>query len=275
LLTNAIKFTPPHGEVKVSLGLTEGLATLQVSDNGRGIDPRFLPSVFARFSQEDSTVTRTHGGLGLGLAIAHHLVEMHGGTIRAESAGLDQGACFTVSLPLRKSEKPAIEPGPTSLNGRRGAPSTPTRSDPAIDVGELAHLRILVVDDDAGAREAVSDMLAGTGAEVQVAASAAAGLAAIEAFRPSVVLCDVAMPDEDGYSFIRRLRALGPGRGGAIPALALTALAGEDDRLRALAAGFQMHITKPVSMHRLTQAVVALSHAALWPTTSTQVPLEK
>ena len=256
LLTNAIKFTPKGGEVKIVLGSSEGQALLEVSDNGRGIDPAFLPRVFRRFSQEDSSVTRTYGGLGLGLAIAHHLVELHGGTIRAESAGLDQGASFFVSLPLA----PVAEAKAEAAVARRRPPGSP---DGAIDVRPLIDLRILIVDDDLGAREAVAEMLTGTGARVMVADSAAAGLAAIQDFHPGVVLCDVAMPFEDGYSFIRQVRALDSGRGGAVPALALTALAGEDDRRRALDAGFQMHVTKPVDIDRLTQAVVDLSHAAV------------
>jgi two-component system, chemotaxis family, CheB/CheR fusion protein len=145
------------------------------------------------------------------------------------------------------------------------APATPPFADPTLEERQLANLRILVVDDDLGAREAVADLLEGTGASVRMAASAAAGLVAIEDFRPSVLVCDVAMPDEDGYSFIRRVRALGPGRGGSVAAMALTALAGEADRRRAIEAGFQMHVTKPVDSHRLTHAVALLSHPPLRP----------
>ena len=257
LLVNAIKFTPAEGEVKVVLEGCDGRARLQVSDNGRGIDPAFLPHIFRRFSQEDHSVTRTHGGLGLGLAITHHLVGLHGGSISAESLGPGKGATFVVSLPLERSPRAHAEEA-----ARRQAPrlvSLPPQS----DLRRLVKLRVLVVDDDLGAREAVAEMLEGTGAEVRVAESAAAGLALFEDFRPGVVLCDIAMPGEDGYSFIRRMRALGCGRGGATPALALTALASEDDRLRAISAGFQMHVAKPVDSNRLTQAVVDLS---VWPT---------
>ena len=260
LLTNAVKFTPEAGEVKVVLERADGRALLTVSDNGRGIDPEFLPRVFGRFSQEDSSVTRTYGGLGLGLAIAQHLVELHGGTIRVESAGLDKGASFFVSLPIART-------GPEQTDQAR--PAQPRADSPPsagpVEFHRLVNLRVLVVDDDTGAREAVAEMLEGTGAQVRAVGSAAAGLIAIEEFRPGVVLCDVAMPVEDGYSFIRRVRALGFGRGGEVPALALTALAGEEDRRRALEAGFQMHVAKPVDIDRLTRAVVDLSHAAMAP----------
>jgi two-component system, chemotaxis family, CheB/CheR fusion protein len=261
LLTNAVKFTPEGGDVNVVVERAGERAVLRVSDNGRGIEPAFLPEVFRRFSQEDSSVTRAHGGLGLGLAIAHHLVELHGGTIRAESEGVGQGATFSVSLPLEQTIRE---------RGARGA-SRPAR--PASDTSNaraalrLVDIRVLIVDDDPGTRDAVAEMLKGTGAEVRVVESAAEGLVAVEAFRPSVVLCDIAMPGEDGYSFIRRLRALEGG--GAVPAVALTALAGEEDRRRALSAGFQMHVSKPVDINRLTQAVVDL--AALGPAASPPV----
>jgi two-component system, chemotaxis family, CheB/CheR fusion protein len=260
LLTNAVKFTPEGGEIKVILERAGKRALLHVSDNGRGIEPAFLPRVFRRFSQEDSSVTRTHGGLGLGLAICHHLVGLHGGTIRAESAGTGKGATFVVSLPLERIAREQVE----QVDGHPRL-LEPSISDEPDDPRRLDELRVLVVDDDPGTREAVSEMLEGTGAQVRVAASAAAGLTAVEDFRPGVVLCDIAMPGEDGYSFIGRMRALGLDRGGAVPALALTALASEEDRRRALAAGFQMHVTKPVDIRRLTQAVAELSHAAMVP----------
>ena len=258
LLTNAIKFTPEGGEVRVALERAGKRVRLRVSDTGRGIEPAFLPQVFRRFSQEDSSVTRVHGGLGLGLAICHHLVGLHGGTIRAESAGTGKGATFVVLLPLERKE--AAETAAASVTPLESGLATTGES---AEVLELSELRILVVDDDPGTREAVTEMLEGTGAEVRAAQSAAEGLTAVEDFRPAVVLCDIAMPGEDGYSFIRRMRALGLERGGAVPAMALTALAGEEDRRRALAAGFQMHVSKPVDIGRLTRAVADLSHAAI------------
>ncbi|HEY0707871.1 MAG TPA: ATP-binding protein [Polyangia bacterium] len=255
LLTNAIKFTEEGGVIDVSLKREGARLFLRVSDNGRGIEPTFLPHIFRRFSQEDSTVTRTHGGLGLGLAIVHHLVELHGGSTRAESGGAGKGAAFTVSLPLDTGRAGEIE----KSNEQRNLPSTNVE-----DRGEsraLNDLRVLVVDDDGETREAVASMLEGTGAKVRVAESAAQGLAVLEDFRPAVVLCDIAMPGEDGYSFIRRMRALGAGRGGGVPALALTALASQADRTRALSAGYQMHVSKPVDGVQLTQAVVTLCHS--------------
>ena len=270
LLTNAIKFTPEGGEVKVVLEREGRRALLQVKDNGRGIEPAFLPRVFRRFSQEDSSVTRTHGGLGLGLAICQHLVGLHGGTIHAESAGAGQGATFIVNLPLEGAGRRPVD----AAGARAARPATDPSGEPT-DSYRLADLRVLVVDDDSGTREAVTEMLEGTGAQVRSARSAAEGLVVVEDFRPEVVLCDIAMPGEDGYSFIRRMRALGLGRGGDVPALALTALASEEDRRQALSAGFQMHVSKPVDIDRLTQAVADLSHAALAPASSPEVTLGK
>jgi two-component system CheB/CheR fusion protein len=258
LLTNAVKFTPEGGTVKVVLARDgDGRALLRVSDTGRGIEPAFLPKIFLRFSQEDSSMTRSHGGLGLGLAIAHHLVGLHGGTIRAESAGPGTGATFLVSLPL---ERTGAEPTAESPAPEPDRSATPVG---AVDMRRLNDLRVLVVDDDPGTREAVAEMLQETGAKVRMAQSAAEGLAAVEDFRPGVVLCDIAMPGQDGYSFIRHMRGLGLQRGGGVPVLALTALASEDDRRRSLSAGFQMHVCKPVDINELTQAVADLSHAAV------------
>lgn len=255
LLANAIKFSGQGGEIKVALRQEGAHVLLTISDNGCGIEPAFLPHVFRRFSQEDSSPTRAYGGLGLGLAISRHVVEMHGGTIRAESAGKNRGATFTVSFPVGRSGADAR--ADTARPGGRDALET----DVLTELPQLSALRVLLVEDDLATREVMADVLAATGADVRVVESAADGLAAVGDFRPAVVLCDIAMPGMDGYTFIRRLRALG--RQGAIPALALTALAREEDRLRALAEGFQMHVTKPVGIDRLTQAVVDLSRATL------------
>ena len=256
LLTNAIKFTPDAGEVTVLLEALDGRACLRVSDTGSGIEPAFLPRIFNRFTQEDSSSTRAHGGLGLGLAIVHHLVEAHGGTVRAESPGTGKGATFHVTLPLMTSE--------TRPSARLEAPSptAPDAGNGAADSDRLSDLRILVVDDDASTCEALNEMLAQTGATVRTAASAAEGMIAFHQFHPDVLLCDIAMPVEDGYAFIRRIRTLDAARGGNTPALALTALAGPEDRGRALAAGFQLHMAKPVDIDRLAEAVVELSTGA-------------
>jgi chemotaxis methyl-accepting protein methylase/signal transduction histidine kinase/chemotaxis response regulator CheB len=252
LLTNAIKFTPTSGQVTVALEAVAGRARLTVSDTGTGIDPAFLPHVFNRFSQADSSSTRTFGGLGLGLAIVRHLVEAHGGTVTAQSPGVGKGATFSVTLPLMPASRLELDGDDPSVS-----------SSPLLETGErarLRNLRILVVDDDPGTREALSDMLGRAGAEVRAARSTDEAMSIMESFQPGVLLCDIAMPGEDGYSFIRRVRALGPARGGAVPALALTALAGQEDQLRALAAGFQMHVAKPADIVRLTQAVLELAH---------------
>jgi CheY-like chemotaxis protein len=222
-----------------------------VSDTGAGIDPGFLPHVFDRFSQADTSNTRAHGGLGLGLAIVRHLVEQHGGMIQADSPGLGKGATFSVTLPLMNVQRVAA-------NG--GAVIVTARSDGrARHHGGIEDLRILVVDDDLPTQEAICEVLRDMGAEVKVASSAAEAMIAVAAFRPQLLLCDIAMPGEDGYGFIRRLRALGVDGGGSMPALALTALATDDDRQRSLAAGFQMHLTKPVDIERLSEAVVELA----------------
>jgi chemotaxis methyl-accepting protein methylase/signal transduction histidine kinase/chemotaxis response regulator CheB len=252
LLLNAVKFTSDRGRVTVTLDAAAGRARLTVSDTGQGIEPGFLPHVFSRFTQEDNSSTRKYGGLGLGLAIVHHLVEMHGGTVTAASPGAGKGSTFTVSLPLLAAAEDA------SIRAEAPVPEGP-RS--AYDEGRLRGLRVLVVDDDPGTRHAVGDILSGAGADVRMAESAAQGMTAVEGLWPEVLVSDVAMPGEDGYAFIRRVRALGARRGGGIPALALTALAGEEDHRRALAEGFQMHLAKPVDIDLLTRSVVELSRA--------------
>jgi two-component system CheB/CheR fusion protein len=253
LLTNAIKFTPRGGRIKVAVESTEGFARLRVSDTGIGIDADFVPQVFARFSQRDTSITRKYGGLGLGLALVRHLVELQGGTVEAQSPGLGQGATFSVTFPwVRIADVAATELASRQFH----ASDRPPRIN---HYASLAGLRILIVDDDRRTREAVHEVLQLTGAQVELAASAAEGMIAIDAFKPQVILCDIAMPVEDGYSFIRKLRAKEAG-GGSIPALALTALAARDDRRRALAAGFQLHLTKPVDIDRLRDAVLQLSN---------------
>lgn len=256
LVGNAIKFTPSGGKITVSLARSAGLAHLLVSDTGMGIEPDFLPHVFERLSQSD-VGARCHSGLGLGLAIVRHIVDAHGGTVRAESAGPDKGATFRVVLPL-------ISSGPIVV--RDTSPSSGAREPGGRAIaGLLAGRRILLVEDDVGLRDALSEALALTGAIVEIAESAALGMAAFRRFRPEAILCDIAMPGEDGYAFIGRIRALSAARGGDTPALALTALAGATDRRRALAAGFQMYLAKPIDVSHLAETVVQLLPAA--PTT--------
>ena len=259
LLMNAIKFTPSGERVTVVVDAVAGLGRLRVADTGIGIAPDFLPHVFAHFSQSDTSTTRRYGGLGLGLALVRTLVELHGGAVRAESDGPGLGAAFSVTFPMAR----ALD----TDNADAAAPLPPTRT---LDLPSntksydaLTGLRVLFIDDDLRTREAVQEVLRLAGAHVALAASAAEGLSAVGAFHPQVILCDIAMPDEDGYAFIRKLRGRASAEGALIPALALTALSAEDDRRRALAAGFQLHLAKPIDIDRLRDAVFTLSQLKL------------
>ncbi|HEY3452348.1 MAG TPA: ATP-binding protein, partial [Myxococcales bacterium] len=245
LLTNAIKFTSAGGRVSLALDWDGDHARIRVSDTGSGIEPDFLPYVFDTFAQADPTRTRTHGGLGLGLSISRYLVERHGGTIRAESPGKGAGTTVTVSLPvLERARQEAILPhrGPLAQTALR----------------ELRGVKLLIVEDDPGTREALAEMLSLYGVEIKTAASAAEAMEVFEGFAPQVLLCDIAMPDEDGVSLLRRIRALGPYRHGDVPAVALTALAGEEDRQRSLSAGFQLHLVKPLGIDHLVEVLATL-----------------
>jgi signal transduction histidine kinase/ActR/RegA family two-component response regulator len=243
LLVNAIKFTPSGGRIQVRAASGDGKAQLVVSDNGMGIRPEFLPQLFTRFVQADSSVTRSYGGLGLGLALVRYLVEAHGGTVRAESPGENQGATFSVTLPL-------IPAAAAPIAAAAVLPQTQH---------DIRGVRVLLVDDDDDTRESFALLLTQWGAEVIVAASGAAAMTALAERLPQVILCDVAMPGEDGYSFLRRVRQLPPAQGGQIPAAAVTAFTGAEDRERALAAGFQLHVTKPVDAARLAEVVWTLA----------------
>jgi signal transduction histidine kinase len=246
LVSNAIKFTPAGGRVEVELGRRPDLVELAVRDTGIGIRPDFLPYVFDRFRQAESAITRTHGGLGLGLSIVRHLVELHGGTVAVASPGEGRGATFTVRLPAQGTapDLPRHEPAAAGGAGER----------PRLD-----GLHVLVVDDEADARELTARMLGGAGARVTAAASAAAALGALEGELPDVLVVDLGMPGEDGYALLRQVRALPAARGGALPAAALTAYARAEDRARALAAGFQIHLAKPVDPPELVAAVAGLA----------------
>jgi two-component system CheB/CheR fusion protein len=247
LLTNAIKFTPERGNVSVIVDAIDARGRIRVSDTGAGIEPSFLPHVFERFTQEDREQTRRVGGLGLGLGIVRYIVQAHGGTVEAASEGKGKGATFTVLIPLLKGAAPVVGP-----EARAPTPRTEV---------SLEGTRILIVEDDRGTREALTEMLALAGAETRSAASAADAMDVFEAFRPELLVCDIAMPDEDGYSLLRRIRALGPARGGDVRALALTALASDEDRRRATEAGFQQHVAKPVDITRLVTALAGLRAA--------------
>jgi two-component system CheB/CheR fusion protein len=256
LLSNAIKFTPSGGRIAISVTASAGLARLCVADSGIGIDDGFLPHLYAPFSQRDSSITRKYGGLGLGLALVRQIVELHGGTVHVESAGQSKGTQSFVTFPLVGPSHVALQ-APPPLPGAH-ALDRPGR---AQHYDELAGLRVLFVDDDLRTREAVLEVLQLTGIHVKLAASAAEGLLAIDSFKPDVVLCDIAMPEEDGYTFMRRLRTR-EAEGVPIPAMAFTALATDEDRRRALAAGFQLHMAKPIDIDRLRKAVLELSRLA-------------
>jgi signal transduction histidine kinase/ActR/RegA family two-component response regulator len=251
LLSNAIKFTPRGGHVQLALARVDSHIELAVTDTGRGVDRTFLPRLFQRFQQADGSTTRTQGGLGLGLAICRHLVELHGGTIEATSDGVGKGATFTVSLPML-----SVRATPTEV---RRVPPTIDRQVAFERPSDLAGLKILVVDDQPDARDLIASVIAHCGATSYEAASASEGLRIVESVRPDVIVSDVGMPGEDGYSFIGRVRALPADQGGRTPAAALTAYARAEDRRHALNAGFEMHIPKPVELGELVTALATLA----------------
>jgi PAS domain S-box-containing protein len=247
LLSNAIKFTPAGGNVRIAVNHSDSDAEIKVSDNGQGISPEFLPFVFDRFRQADSTTTRRHGGLGLGLAIVRHLVEIHGGSVLAESTGTNQGATFTVRLPIVRSN--------TRQTGRNGLHPESPDSQPAVS---LNGLHVLVVDDDRDTLEMMSAALGEASAKVTAAPSASDAMSCIATARPDIIVSDIAMPMLDGYEFIKQVRALDVGLA-TIPAVAMTAYARAEDRTRALNAGFQEYLPKPVEPVELIALLARLS----------------
>jgi signal transduction histidine kinase/DNA-binding response OmpR family regulator len=259
LFANAAKFTPAGGKITVRLDYTPAgdAVRMRVTDTGAGIEPKFLPYVFDRFRQADSSSTRSHGGLGIGLTIVRHIVEQHGGSVYAESPGEGLGATFTVLLPLAKADA-----------GRAGAPSAAPVRLPSRAGGEqdglpnLYGVRVLIVDDEPDAREVIGQILRRCGADTAAAGSTREALAVLGRERPDVLLSDIAMPDEDGYELIRQVRALPPEEGGGLPAVALTAYARDEDRQIAIAAGFQAHLVKPVEPIVLASAVAGLAPKA-------------
>ncbi|HKY06184.1 MAG TPA: ATP-binding protein, partial [Blastocatellia bacterium] len=253
LLSNAVKFTPRGGRVQVRLERIGSHVLISVSDTGQGISPEFMPHLFERFRQADSSYTRRHGGLGLGLAIVRHLAELHGGTVLAQSAGEGQGAVFTVHLPILNAQESSLSEA--DLPALSHAASSVTVS---ADPTPLDGLRLVLVEDEPDAREVVKIMLEQYGAAVTVAASATEGLQLLEQIQPDVLISDIEMREEDGYSLIRRVRALEGGQG-ATPAIALTAHARAEDRLRALAAGFNAHVAKPVELVELTRVIASVA----------------
>jgi CheY-like chemotaxis protein/two-component sensor histidine kinase len=242
LLSNAVKFTPAGGDVQVKVGMSRSYVVVTVTDSGEGLASEFVPFVFDRFRQADQSVTRGHGGLGLGLSIVRHLTELHGGWVEARSEGLGQGSSFSVALPV-----PAIAPAPEPAQPRQAAvPATP-----------LTDRTVLVVDDDASTRELLAQVIGREGARVETASSAAAAIDALRRQAYDVLIADIGMPGEDGNSLVRRVRAL-PDAVGRIPAIALSAYTRVEDREAARRAGFTTFIGKPTTPEELLHAVRSL-----------------
>jgi signal transduction histidine kinase len=255
LLSNAVKFTPENGEVRVVLERVPPQIQLTISDTGEGIKPEFLPYLFDRFRQADASTTRQHRGMGLGLSIVKNLVEMHGGVVTASSDGEGRGSTFVVKLPCTvTSDATADDPLEEALHGTLGAEMAP----------QLNDLRVLVVDDEPDAREFLARLLTESGAKVETASSVGEALLAVEKGPPDVLISDIGMPQADGYELIRAVRALPAARGGQMPALALTAFARSEDRQRALLAGYQAHLAKPIHPTELITQIASLA-GRLWP----------
>lgn len=241
LLSNAIKFTPSGGQIEVQLKSTEDKAIITVADTGKGIQPEFLPHLFESFQQEDTSVTRQYGGLGLGLSIVKYIVDAHGGSITASSPGERQGATFTVALPLLKNNVTLSSQTPSQTKNN-----------------SLTGIKVLAVDDNEDARELLQTLLGMYGAKVKTVASGADLLNSVDTFKPDVLLCDIAMPNMDGYSLLSSIRALPSQQNHQTPCIALTAYAQPEDRQRAIAQGFQRHITKPIEPEELVEAIADL-----------------
>ena len=247
LLSNAIKFTPNEGRVALEIERSDDFVEIRVRDTGVGIKQEFLPHVFDRFTQADASSIRKFGGLGLGLAIVRHITEMHGGTVHAFSAGENKGSTFVVRLPVVSSPKDVEE----NENKVRALAIEPTIS--------LDGLLILVVDDEEDTRQLLVQSLTLYGATVISAKSAAEGLSELEEKKPDVLVSDIGMPDEDGYSLIRKVRALDETKLSRVPAIALTAFTRAQDRMRALSSGYQSHVAKPVEPDELATVIASLT----------------
>lgn len=255
LLSNSIKFTPSGGLVRLAVARADSVVEISISDTGEGINKQLLPFIFDRFQQGDASITRKHGGLGLGLAITRHLVEMHGGTIEADSNGEGLGATFCVRLPMAQA----------ATAGRRVRPNLNSASQvPVPDAPDLSGVRILAVDDAEDTRALLHFVLEHYGADVITAGSAQDAMEVLERWQPDVIVCDIGMPDEDGYSFIRRVRQLR--QGGDTPAVAVTGYVRVEDRMRALDAGYQMFVPKPVQPMELVSLIASVTGRAAEPT---------
>src|SRR3569833_2742460 len=254
LLSNAIKFTPKGGRVQVILERVNSHAEISVADNGIGISPEFLPFVFERFRQADATITRKFGGLGIGLSLVKHLVELHGGSVRGKSPGEGQGTTFSVALPIAHVD----------TDERRRASQQMLHGESADDaeLPRLNNVRILIVDDESDGREIIARILQGRGADAHCADSAGSALELLGREQYDLLLSDIGMPDVDGFELIRRVRALDRPRESPIPAIAITAYARPEDRQRSLLAGFHMHLSKPIDPRDLVASVAGLLHLA-------------
>jgi signal transduction histidine kinase/ActR/RegA family two-component response regulator len=251
LLYNAVKFTPAGGLVDVRLSSGDSDAVIHVADTGQGIAPEFLPHIFERFTQADTSTTRRLGGIGLGLAIVKTLVELHGGTVRADSPGPGRGAIFTIRIPILPPDAERVE--------RVERPGAAT----VAAMPRLDSVSVLLVEDDPDGRQVLTVILEIAGAKVRAVSSVRAAISALVDFRPDVLVSDVGLPDEDGYALIRHVRAREGDCGSSMPAIALTGYATSDDRVRLLAAGFQLYLPKPVDPSDLVAAVASLAHGRL------------
>jgi PAS domain S-box-containing protein len=256
LLSNAVKFTPRGKQIQVMLARVNSHLEVSITDTGEGISAEFLPHVFDRFRQADASTTRRHGGLGLGLAIAKQLVELHGGSVEVRSPGLGEGATFLVKMPVTVVRQELLEP---RVSRHPAAFSASLRVDPRDDISGIS---VLAVDDEPDSRALVKRLLEDRGAVVFVAESAAQAMELLKAHRPHVLISDIGMPDEDGYSLIRRVRALSAEEGSQVGAIALTAFARPEDRMGSMRAGFQMHLAKPVEAAELIAMVARLGRSA-------------
>jgi signal transduction histidine kinase/ActR/RegA family two-component response regulator len=262
LLSNAIKFTPPEGKIQISIHRNSGSKiAVSVSDTGEGIRAEFLPHVFERFTQSDQSSTRTHSGLGLGLAVARHLVEMHGGTLSAESPGPRKGATFTFKLPLESSSEVASKPGPISSldnDSPLTSASSPETTPDIMDGRVLEGSVVMIVEDDEDGRETLGTMLEYCGAQVTAVGTAADALSTLRRINPDVMVTDIGLPDEDGFSLLKKVRELAPEHGGLTPAIALTGYAQKKYRTQAESVGFQSCMTKPFQIQELVSAIASL-----------------
>lgn len=251
LLNNAVKFTPKGGRVQIFLERKNSQVEIIISDSGIGVTPEFLPYLFERFTQSDSSTTRIYGGLGLGLAIVRHLVELHGGSVKATSSGVDEGSVFTVTLP--------VQAGSVSHQEERSLPAETFSEEKEDELIRLDNVIVLAIDDEPDALSLIETILSMVGAHVFTALSAADAFQILKNNKPDIILCDLGMPVEDGYTFLRKVRKFSIAEGGEVPAIAITAFARSEDRTKSMRAGFQLHISKPFEASELLVAVSALT----------------